>query len=168
MNLERMQMKVKVIGMRAEPDAFNWAVSEGTQEVPILIAVERVAAPSGYLEPEMLSHFRNRLLHIIQTHNPERAGLRTPESIARAGGESARRRLRLEGVLLAASSESGLSVTLGALVTVNRLLGSKSAKLFLNSTEYRGIDWSKHPQAKREAILMSASLLPSETDASHS
>jgi len=159
---------MKTIGLRAEPDAFNWAVSEGTQEIPILIAVERVAAPSGYLEPEMLNHFRNRLLHILQTHSPEHAGLRTPESVARAGGEPARKRLRLEGVLLAASSESGLSVTLGALVTVNRLLGSKSAKLFLNSTEYRGIDWSKYPQVKREAILMSASLLPSESDASNS
>lgn len=146
---------MKAIGLRAEPDGFNWAVVEGVQEAPVLLAVERVAAPSGYSEPEMLNYFRARLCHIIQTHGPEHVGLRTPESVARAGGEPARRRLRLEGVLLAVGAELSLAVTFGAIVTVNRLLGSKSAKLFLNSDEYRGINWSKYTQVKREAILIS-------------
>jgi hypothetical protein len=153
---------MKAIGLRAEPDAFNWAVVEGTLEAPVLLAVERVAAPSGYSDPEMLNYFRERLLHIIQTHAPKIVGLRTPETISRGSGESARKRLRLEGVLLGVSGECTLPATIGALSTVNRLLGSKSAKLLLQSENYRGLDWSKHTPAKREAILISASLLPGE------
>jgi hypothetical protein len=153
---------VRIAGFRAEPDAFNWAIVEGSLEAPVLVAVERVEGPKGYTDSEMLSHFRTRLLHVIRTHSPVAAGLRTPEPIARGGGESAKRRLRVEGVLLAVCGESGLEVTLGALVTINSRLGSKSAKLFLNSDEYRGIDWSKLTTAKRESILIGTSLLPRE------
>jgi hypothetical protein len=162
------ETQIRALGLRAEPDAFNWAVTEGILEAPILIAAEKVAAPNGYLDPEILSFVRTRLLHIIQTRTPDLVGLRTPEHVARGAGESSRRRLRLEGVLLATCGEAALAVTVGALVTVNSLLGSKSAKLFLNSNEFRGIDWSKYSPAKREAILMSASLLPKGADAGRS
>jgi hypothetical protein len=159
---------MRVLGLRAEPDAFNWAISEGTLEAPVVVAVDRVAGPRGYSDPEVLNHFRARLLHIAKQHSPVAVGLRTPEPVARGGGDSAKCRLRVEGVLLAVSGELGLQVTLGALVTINSLLGSKSAKLFLNSDEFRGINWSHYTPAKREAILISASLLPREAHADNS
>jgi hypothetical protein len=158
---------MRVLGLRAEPEAFNWAISEGTIEAPILVAVDRVAGPRGYSDPELLNHLRARLLLITKQHKPDSAGLRTPEPIARGGGEPAKKRLRVEGVLLAVCGELGLNVTLGAIVTINSLLGSKSAKLFLNSDEFRGINWSDYTQAKREAILIGTSLLPGEAHADH-
>jgi hypothetical protein len=152
---------MRSIGLRAEPEGFNWAVCEGSLEVPVLVASDRVAAPANYSTADALNFFRTRVLQLVDQHHPTLAGLRTPETIARAN-ESAKKRLRVEGVLLAASAEAGIKTVSGALTTLSSRLGVKSAKVLLDSKEYRGIDWNKLTKEKRESVLMGVSLLESE------
>jgi len=150
---------MRSIGIRAEPRSFYWAVTEGDLEVPILLAVGRVEAPEAYSFPNAANFLRLRLQQLLREHSVDVAGLRTPEMM-RSTTESIRERIRIEGTLLATCAEAGIEVTQGALATLNRLLGAR-AKELLASPDYRGIDFAKMVPAKREAILMSASLLRS-------
>jgi hypothetical protein len=149
------------IGLRAEPRAFNWAVAEGSLEVPVLVASDRIEVPANYLISAGLFFIRGRLQYVLDQHRATHAGIRTPEGMVK-GNESLRERLRVEGVLLATCSEAGVETTQGPLATLSRLLGVKSAKVLLSSTEYRGVDLAKFSKEKREAILMSISLLRRE------
>ena len=152
---------MRIIGLRAEPRGFTWAVLEGTQEVPILVKVAHVEAPATFSFPQSANFLRMQLLQLVSEHKPEAGGLKTPE-MTRGQTEAARERLRVEGVLLAACTEGGLKVTQGPLVTLGRLLGVKSAKVLLESDDYRGINLNKMAPTKREAILIGAALLEGE------
>jgi len=156
---------MRTLGLRAEPKSFFWAVSEGSQEKPILVDSGHVEAPSTYSYPEAARYLRTKLLQLIDKEDLSKAGLRTPEMIA-GRTESFRERLRTEGVLLEGCAQTGLKVTQGPLGTLSKLLGTK-AKPLLESGEYRGIDLEKMPTSKREAILMSVSLLEAENADSH-
>jgi hypothetical protein len=148
------------IGLRADPNGFYWAATEGSLEVPILMASGHVEAPRGYDFPVAANFLRLRLHQLLVDHRIDIAGLRTPEMMGRMS-ESLRERIRIEGALLAACGEASIAVTQAALATLNRLLGTK-AKGLLESPNYRGIDFEKMPTPKREAILMSASMLRSD------
>jgi hypothetical protein len=152
---------MRVIGLRSDPRGFTWAISEGSLQAPVLVAADYVQAPSTFSFAEGANFLRMRLRQLVSEHHVTVAGLRTPETVPRAT-ESFRERLRIEGALLAACAEAGLSVTQGPLVTLSRLLGVKSAKVLLESDDYQGINLSSVPKEKREAILMSVSLLKSE------
>src|SRR5213594_1900643 len=102
----------RVLGLRAEPRQFNWAVVEGTQQGAVLIAHETASAPINLDEAGALAWIRQRAQLVIATNKPNSAVLRAPESIARGGNmDSARRRLRLEGVLIEVCHTSGVGVT---------------------------------------------------------
>ena len=152
---------VRVIGLRAEPKGFFWAVSHGTQEVPVVVGMGYVEAPKTFSFPQGVNFLRSRFLQLITEFKIDNAGLRTPEMV-RTQNEAFRQRLRVESVLLAASSEAGIKIIQGPLATLGRLLGVKSAKTLLDSDDYCGINLEKMPTPKREAILMSVSLLKAE------
>src|SRR5437016_3444429 len=94
----------RIFGLRAEARQFNWAVVEGTQHKPVLIARDTAAAPLDLDEASSLSWLRERVRLVIEANKPDGAVLRVPEFVARGGNtDGARRRLRIEGVLLEAS-----------------------------------------------------------------
>jgi hypothetical protein len=159
---------MKVLGLRAEPNGFNWAVCDGTKEVPVLLAVERVATPRDYDEPEGLSDLGARLRAILTSYSPAVVGLRTPEAASPGTGDPARKRLRVEGVILATCAEAHLTIAMAALTKIGASLGVKSAKALLESDQYQQLNWASYPKPKREAILIGISLLSGVGDGDHS
>jgi len=151
----------RVLGLRAEARQFFWAVLEGTQDAPLVAAQDKAIAPAGADEASALAWFRGRARHLFEAYKPDAVMLRTPEFSARAGNtDGARRRLRVEGVLLEVSHAAGLKVSAGALVTISSNLGTRSAKKYLEAGEVRGLDISKQATPAKEAILVAISGLP--------
>ncbi len=148
------------LGVRAEPDAINWAIVEGSQDAPVLHASGTEKAPAAYSEGESLVWVRRKVAQIIQQYQPTGVAVRYPEPTARgANKDSARARCRVEGVVLEASGSHNLEIVTGTLNTISKNLGSKSAKNYLSSGDFRGLDWSKQKGNVQEAILVAASIL---------
>jgi hypothetical protein len=150
----------RALGFRAEAKKIHWAIVEGTRRVPILIAHDSAAAPVNLDEGPALSWYGSRVKHIVETYKPAVATIRTAESVARGSNkDGARRRLRIEGVLLQTIDSCGLKVTIGALAMISGKLGSQ-AKKYVDSDELRGLDLSKIPLPSKEAILVAVAALP--------
>jgi hypothetical protein len=141
----------------------HWAITEGSLQAPILIAVEMAEAPASYDEGQALVWYRDRMRFIIDQFKPRVVAIRYPEPIGKSRGtDAAHRRSRVEGVVLEAASSNNLKTITGAFATISKNLGSGSAKKYLEEKELRGLDWSEHSKNQREAILVAASVLPSE------
>lgn len=151
----------RVLGFRAEANKIHWAVVEGTRNSPILVAHDDAAAPVNLDEAPALSWYCDRVKLIVETYKPVRmAAIRTAESVARGSNrDGARRRLRIEGILLQTMDSCGLKVTIGALAMISGKLGGQ-AKKYINSGELRGLDLSKIPPPAREAVLVAVASLP--------
>ncbi len=109
-----------------------------------------------------MTWYNARVRHIVQTHRPTVAMIRSVEPTARGSSkEGARRRLRLEGVLLQTTDSCGMKATVGALATISGKLGSQ-AKKYVESGELRGLDLSKVPLLSREAVLVAVAALPGD------
>jgi hypothetical protein len=121
-------------------------------------------APATFDEVAALTWFRDRVCHIVQTYSPEIAAVRYPEVFQpKVKVLPLGQRCRIEGVLMAAVSSCGVRTVLtGSLVTIAKNLGSKTPKRYLETKEFRGLDWSRHKDHQREAILVAASALPEE------
>jgi hypothetical protein len=153
------------IGIRSEAAAFSWAVVEGSLETPIMLSLGKEICPQSLEadEPACLHHLKTRFEFQIQKFSPTTAGIRTIEPIAPGGSSnSAKRRLRLEGVLLLSCHGFCIAATCGTFANLTRRIGCKSAKLLLESDQYKAIDWQAYDKSKREAILMACSMLPGE------
>lgn len=152
----------RVLGVRAEPSAINWAIVEGSQEEPILHASGTEKVPAAYSEAEGLAWVRQKVVHIIEQYRPTGVAVRYPEPKALgANKDSAKARCRVEGVVLEVAAGNNLEVVTGTLNTVSKNLGSKSAKSYLSSDDFRGLDWSKSKEKVQEAILVASSILRS-------
>jgi hypothetical protein len=150
----------RILGFRAEARQIHWAVVEGTRNAPILVAHDDAAAPVNLDEAPALSWYSGRVKHIVETYKPVAAAIRTAESVARGGNkEGARRRLRIEGVLLQTMDSCGLRAIIGALAMISGKLGSR-AKKYIDSGELRGLDLSKIPPPRREAVVVAVASLP--------
>ena len=150
----------RILGFRAEAKQIHWAVVEGTRSKPFLVDYNHAAAPVTLDDAPALSWYSNRVRLLVEAHKPMAAAIRTAESVARGSNkEGARRRLRIEGVLLQTMDSCGLNVTMGALATISGKLGSQ-AKKYISSGEFRGLDLSKIPSSTREAVLVAVASLP--------
>jgi hypothetical protein len=151
-----------ILGVRAEPSSFHWAVVTGNQDQLILHASGREDAPGSYREAESLAWIRVRVLYLLDTYRPAKVAVRYPEPTAvGASKNSAKARCRVEGVVMEAAGSKNLEVVTGAMNTFGKFAGSRSPKDDLSSGEFRQLDWSKHKDSKtREAIYVAASLLP--------
>jgi len=151
----------RILGLRAEPKAVTWAVVDGTREQPLVHASDRAAAPLTYNEPSALGWYRERILQLIDTYSPSGVSIREAESMSRgAGKDAAKRRSRLEGVLMEAAHSRRIPVLFGQLRTISAELGTKRAKQYLETGEFRGVDLSTVGDKAREAILVAAAQLP--------
>lgn len=149
----------RALGFRAESGRIHWAVVDGTPEAPILFANDSAAAPVNLDEAAALSWYSDRVKLVVKTYKPGAAAIRTAEPISKANNTGARRRLRIEGVLLQTLDSCNLKVTLGALATISGKLGTQ-AKRYIESGEFRGLDLSKMQPPRREAILVAVAALP--------
>ena len=158
----RVNSLARVLGIRVEPSSINWAIVEGTRELPILVAADDANAPAQWDEANALSWYRERVLHIIEQYNPAIVAVRYQEPKGRAAGNAGRKRARIEGIVLEASNSRAIPVKTGALVTISANLKTKSAKIYLSRDDLRGLDWSKQNPLRREAILVAVSVLVEE------
>jgi Holliday junction resolvasome RuvABC endonuclease subunit len=149
------------IGFRAEPSALNWAIVEGTQKSPALIAADTLKAPISFDDAASLAWFHDQTLHLFNQYSPTAAAIRYPEMMPeRSNQASANKRCRVEGVVMEAVQSKGISVSTGALGTISKNLGTKGAKRYLGQNEWRGLNWAEYSKNRREAILVAVSVLP--------
>jgi len=132
---------------------------EGRRESPILVATDDASAPAQWEEAKALSWYRDRLLHIIGQYHPANVAVRYQEIQGKANATAARKRARIEGVILEAANSRALPVMTGALDTISAKLKTKSAKNYLQQDDLRGLDWSKLNDHRREAVLVAVSAL---------
>jgi hypothetical protein len=139
----------------------HWALVEGTSEAPILVAADTIAAPATYDdESRSLPFYRERVLLLLSQHSPDRVAVRYAETFGRRAGAKDNQRCRIEGVLIEAASSRGPKIVTGALASISKNLGTKSAKHYLEASDLRGLDWSRYPAKNvREAISVAASAL---------
>ena len=152
----------RAIGFRVEPGLINWALVEGTSEAPILAAPpSKLTSPATYSESQALTFYQERVLLLLTEHSPHFVAMRYAETFGRQGmRESDYRRCRIEGVVLEAANSRGIKVIAGALASISKNLGTRTAKHYLEDSDLRGLDWSKYPAKNmREAILVAASAL---------
>lgn len=150
----------RALGFRAEAHKLYWAVVEGTNTSPILVAYDSAAAPVKISEASALSWYRDRVKHLVETYKPNIAMVRSAEPTARGTRrEGPWLRSRIEGVLLQTIDSYGLKVSIGALATISGKLGAQ-AKDYLESGELRGLDLSKIPSYAKEAVLVAVAALP--------
>jgi len=150
----------RVLGVRAVPDGFFWAVVDGETAAPILVGADKSFFPASYSEPASLSWCRDRLHHLIDSYKPRCVSVRLPEAFARgASTDSARRRNRVEGVLIEGANAKALKIHLAAMATMSKNLGVKSAKLLLSDKSLRGLEWSGRTDNVKEAIMVAVCAL---------
>jgi hypothetical protein len=150
----------RALGFRAEAHKLYWAVVEGTQINPILVAYDSAAAPVNLAEGPALSWYSSRVRHIVETYKPNVSMIRSAEPTARSSRrEGPWLRSRIEGVLLQTIDSCGLKVSIGALATISGKLGTQ-AKSYLESQELRGLDLSTIPSYAKEAVLVAVAALP--------
>jgi hypothetical protein len=154
----------KAIGFRVEPAAVHWAiVTMKPGEEPILEQAETIKAPKDSEEGAALSWFRGRVSNLLEQHKPGSAAIKYAEQIAPGRrGDAARKRARLEGVLLQLCDESRITPFTGAYKAVSGRLQTTSAKNYLKQDNVRGINWTGHPLVRREAILVALAALEGE------
>jgi hypothetical protein len=163
MSQNREKLGKTILGLRAEPEGFHWAVTTGTLQQPVLEGSGSETAPKSFTEGQALAWVRQKAAHVIEVYKPNAVAVRYPERIARGfNKDSAKSRCRIEGVLVEVSSAKNLHVITGALNTFGKHLGSKFPKEDLASKDLRGLDWSQYKDKLREAILVAAALLPNE------
>lgn len=151
---------IRSVGFRAEAQRIYWAVLQGTQHNPVLIDHNKASAPIAMDEPPALSWYSQRVRLIVDQHKPSIAAIRLAEPTAMGSGkEGAKRRSRLEGVLIQTLDDCGLDVTMGALATISSQMGSR-AKKYTDADELRGLDISGFPVPAKEAILVAVARLP--------
>jgi hypothetical protein len=153
---------MRSLGIRAVPTAVHWAVVEGTQSVPVLVASGIATAPKSFQgEAATLAWLRTTVADFLDQYDVASVAVRYPERVARGlNSEAAHRRSRVEGVVLEAAHSKGCQTMTGPLVTIGRHLGSKKPKRYLDDGELRGLDLTRLPDLRREAVLMAVSVLP--------
>lgn len=148
-------MPSKSIGFRAEPAALHWATVSRGEHGLVMEQSGTIKAPKDLSEGATLSWFRGRVKTLLDEQAPEVAAIKYTEQIAPGGrGDSARRRVRTEGVILQLLDEKGLSVVTGAYRAMAGQMKTTSAKKYLAEPTLRGLDWSGLPQLRKEALLV--------------
>jgi hypothetical protein len=143
------------IGFRAEADGVCWAVVTGDRDHPALVAHGRITAPQFAGEAEGLSFVRNRVEDVLETHKPDGAYIRAPETFGRRNQHltSLDKRLRIEGVVMEVANSLSIRTSSGPLRSVGKSLESSDPKAYLGSDDVRGLVFPKKDTNCKEAIL---------------
>lgn len=154
-------MAASVLGIRAEPSQFYWAIVTGTRGVPVMHTRDKAAAPVSSEEPDSLVWYRARMDSILSQHKPSVVAIRYPEVFGVKVNDGTYKRLRIEGVIVEVARSNGCKVVTGRLIQIGTRLGTKTAKKYLEEKDdLRGINLSGIPKLAREAIVAAVSALP--------
>lgn len=151
------------IGIRVEPSKIHWAVVTGSNAQPILEGADALPAPKSWAEAAALQWYRNQVIQLIERYNPSSAVIRDTEVSGHLQVQSLQTRCRIEGVVIEAAQSKALVVTSGRLNKMSALLDTKSAKKYITSDEFRGVDLSRYAPYTREAILVAVAGLEEHT-----
>ncbi|WP_143392811.1 crossover junction endodeoxyribonuclease RuvC [Fimbriiglobus ruber] len=150
------------IGFRADPGSIFWAVVQGMNAPLTLVASGKLLLPTSYVEAAALSWSRSQVKNLLKEYRPEHSAVRYPETNARTKHVvSAHKRARIEGVILEALSSDNIPVLTGPLVTMSSHLGTESAKKYVDTGEFRGLNCSEMDSNLREAVMVAAAVLSS-------
>jgi hypothetical protein len=152
---------MKSLGFRAGAHEINWAVVEHLDNgQPAVVAEATWKAPKTYNEAQSLSWYREKVLSLVDQHKPDSAGIRYPEPYGPKGKIiPANARARIEGVILQSLNSQRVCVATGALAAIGSRLQTKTPKAYLEREQFRGLDLSKRPKERQEAILVAVSAL---------
>jgi hypothetical protein len=154
---------MRAIGFRAEKDGAHWAVLDRDGSIYRIHDEGHYRAPKSFDEAPGLAWFRERVQALVQKHSPTKAGIRYAETylgpIGKAQLASLFRRARVEGVISEALASKNIPVGVGSMQQIASRLHSKSAKRYVESGEFRGLDLSEKSDLLREAIIVAASML---------
>ena len=149
----------RAMGIRAQERHVYWAIVSGIKSRPRVEATGQEDAPGTFDEAEALAFFRSRLILVIDQYKPVKISVRYPERSPGANKSEAKARCRVEGVALEAASSRGRRVVTGTLNTITKRLGSTSAKNYLESGDFRGVDLETYPEYVQEAIVWACAAL---------
>jgi hypothetical protein len=65
-----------ILGLRAEPKGFHWAIVTGTLKQAVLEGSGSEAAPETFSEAESLAWVRQKAAYIMDTYKPEAVAVR--------------------------------------------------------------------------------------------
>lgn len=158
----------RAIGFRADTKCVFWALVEGSTDSPLLLGQGVLEAPGAFEEGESLAYLAKATGILLRQHLPAHAWIREAEGIARTKRVYVAKRSRIEGVLLAVATTTGVRVQVGPLVSITKRVkpaakGKKkaSAKQYIagENTTFRGIDLSSFKDHIREAIVSATAAL---------
>lgn len=142
------------IGIRASGNEFHYAIFEGTIESPDYKHHYKLAFPKAFELPKTLAWVREQFQNVAREHNVEAVFVRTMEPIARATVKTVSDRARVEGVIIEAAASAGYQISYGPMATMSSLLETKSAKQYMSTDEFRGVEnWQSLNDKYKEACL---------------
>jgi Holliday junction resolvasome RuvABC endonuclease subunit len=153
---------MKAIGFRAEPAVVHWAVVEGTVHDFTLVEHDKFGLPKAYdLAPAIL-WVQERVSDIIDRLEPSVAAVRFAETYltrkpSKPQHTGSLARARVEGAILAAAASKGLEVRTGQIQQIKSRVGSRRAKEYIQTGQFRGVDLGGIPEKRREAVLTAVS-----------
>jgi hypothetical protein len=158
----------RALGFRADTKSVYWAAVERGADSLLLLGQGVLEAPGTFGEGEALAYFAKETVTLIRQHLPAQAWIREAEGIAQTKRAYVAKRSRIEGVVLAAATMTGVRVLMGPLASITKRVkpttkGTKkaSAKQYIDSenSTFRGIDLSSFRDNLREAIVSAAAAL---------
>ena len=155
---------MKAIGIRAENGKIHWAIVEGDAKNPVLVEDGKFNPPESYDLTETAKWIQTRICDIVGRHKPAVCNLRTAETFLvrkpnpkQQAGSLAR--ARFEGMVIASLAINGVEVSIGQIQQMKSRVGSKQVKAYVEEKELRGMDLSKCPKIRCEAVLAAVAAL---------
>jgi hypothetical protein len=155
---------MKSIGFRAEKSVVWYVVLEGVDDPRKIIDEGKLAIADDEHVGKEFVLLRTQLINLLKERKPDVGGLRTSDAPQQTGSIlSMFARSRVEGIVLLAAAECGLSLLAGPSATMKSGMGTKTPlKKYVSASEIRGIDLSargRKGEQYREAVVAALAAL---------
>lgn len=142
------------IGVRASGNEIHYAIFEGSVESPEYRHHYKLTFPRAFELPQGLSWIREQFQNVAREYRVNSIFVRTMEPIARGSVKTISERSRIEGVIIETAATAGYRVSFGPLATMSSLLETRSARNYMDSEEFRGVEnWAALNDKYKEATL---------------
>lgn len=158
---------MRSIGILADKNGFDWLVLERVDEDFAILADARASTPSSYDEANSLRWCHNHIQTLVREWDVSCAAIKYAETFIKQPSkrpqgkklDSWLQRARIEGVLISALRDSGIEVFAEKWQKISSRLGSRSARAYSESGEFRGVDLSQLAQKRQDLVAIAASML---------
>lgn len=142
------------IGVRASGNEIHYAIYSGTLDSPEYKHHYKLTFPKAFELPQALAWLREQFQNVAREFDIKSVFVRTMEPIARGSKKTISERSRVEAVILEVSASAGYKVSFGPLATMSSLLETRSARRYMDSDEFKGIEnWQSLNDKYRESTL---------------